>query len=377
MKRLFPIVVIASVLAVAGYLIWTRQWAAGTTVISGVIEADDIHVGSKVGGRVLKVIARKGQNVKAGDVLVQFDARDQEAALNEAKAALAQAEAKYLLMTTGFRSEEVAQGEAAERQAKAEFDRQVAGPRRQEIDQTKADWLAAKAQAENARRLVTRLADLAQRELIAKQELDDAVAKADEAEQKTHAARERYDLLLAGTRKEEIERARQAWQEAQARVRMLRTGFREEEVLQTKAELDAARARVEFARSQLDETVIKSPVDALVDELDLEPGDLVAQGRPVATLLRTAELWVRAYLPEDRLGKARPGMKVRVRVDSYPRRDFAGVIRRVRRQAEFTPRNVQTHEERVLQVFETEVALQDPEQLLRPGMSADVSLTGQ
>ena len=374
MKRLLPLVVIALVFGAAVYIFRHRPWSQTATVISGIIEADDIHVGSKLGGRVLKVIARKGQMVKAGEAIVLLEPRDQEANLSEAAAALQQAGAKYRLLSAGFRPEEIAQAEAASRQAQAEFERQLAGPRRQEIDQAKADWLAAKAQAENAQKLVDRLSDLAKRELIAKQELDDAVAKANESEQKAQAARERYDLLLAGTRKEEVERARQALQEAQARARMLRNGYRHEEVAQAKAELDGAHARVEFARSQLAETTITTPVDALVEELDLEPGDMVLAGKPVATLLRTSQLWVRAYLPEDRLGNAQPGMNVRVRVDSFPGRDFTGVIRRVHRQAEFTPRNVQTHEERVLQVFETEVALEDPDRLLRPGMSADVTL---
>ncbi|MSP38064.1 MAG: HlyD family efflux transporter periplasmic adaptor subunit [Deltaproteobacteria bacterium] len=215
---------------------------------------------------------------------------------------------------------------------------------------------------------------LAKRELIAKQEYDDALAKADEAAQKTKAARERYDLLLAGTRKEEVERARQRLAEADAKRRQIRSGFRKEEIAQTKSAMEAARARVDVMQTQLEETVIKAPVDALVETLDLEPGDLVGAGKPVATLLCTGSLWVRAYLPEARLGFVQPGLKVAVRVDSFPGKNFAGVVRRVHRQGEFTPRNVQTQEERALQVFQTEVVLDDPDHVLRPGMSADVTI---
>ena len=367
-------VLIVAVLLGTGYALWNMIGVKGAIVISGIIEADDIHVGSKVGGRVLKVVAREGQTVKEGEVLVLLEPRELEASLAESQAALRQAQAKLALLSSGYRQEEIEQAEAAAKQSQAELNQLVAGPRQQEIDQARADWLAAKAQAENSRKLQRRMEDLSKRDLIAKQEFDDAQARAEESEQKMKAARERYDLVLAGTRAEEIERARQRLAEAEAKLRQLKSGFRKEEVAQAKSEVEAARARVEVIRTQLDETVIKAPVEAVVEVLDLEPGDLVGAGKPMATLLRTNSLWVRAYLPESKLGFVKTGAKVRVRVDSFPHRDFTGVVRRVSRQAEFTPRNVQTWEERVLQVFQTEVVIDDPDHVLRPGMNADVTI---
>ena len=367
-------VLIGAVLMGTGYALWNMVGPKGTIVISGIVEADDIHVGSKIGGRVLKVVARKGQTVKAGEVLVLLEPRELDASLAEVQAAMRQAQAKLALLTAGYREEEIEQAEAAMKQSQAELSQLVAGPRQQEIDQARADWLAAKAQAENSRKLQRRMEDLSKRDLIAKQDFDDAQAKAEESEQKMKSARERYDLVLAGTRTEEIERARQRLAETEAKLRQLKRGFRKEEVAQAKSEVEAARARVELIRTQLDETVIKAPVDAVVEVLDLEPGDLVGAGKPMATLLRTNSLWVRAYLPEAKLGFVKTGAKVRVRVDSFPNRDFAGIVRRVSRQAEFTPRNVQTWEERVLQVFQTEVVIDDPDHVLRPGMNADVTI---
>jgi multidrug resistance efflux pump len=373
-KILLPVVIGVLILAGLGYSLRNVFGNRSEFVISGIIEADDIHVGSRVGGRVLKVAVKRGQAVKAGEPLVLLEPQELNAALAEAQASLRQAQAKFALLSAGYRKEEIEQAEAAARQAQAELDQQISGPRQQEIDQAAADWKAAKAQAENARKFLSRMDDLAKRELIAKQEYDDALTKADEAEQKMQSARERYNLLLSGTRKEEVERARQRWAEADAKRRQLRGGFRKEEIAQAKSEMEAARARLEQIQTQLDETVIKAPVDALVDALDLEPGDLVGAGKPVATLLRTGSLWVRAYLPEARLGFVQPGLKVKVRVDSFPLKDFSGAVRRVHRQGEFTPRNIQTHEERVLQVFQVEVVIDDPEHMLRPGMSADVTI---
>jgi len=369
------LVLLGALVLGTGYALWNMVGAKGSFVVSGIIEADDIHVGSKIGGRVLKVVAREGQTVKAGEVLVLLEPKELDATLAEAQASMRQAQAKLALLTTGYRQEEIEQAEAAVKQNQAEVNQLVAGPRQQEIDQARADWLAAKAQAENARKLLKRMDDLSKRDLVARQELDDAQTKAEESEQRMRAAKERLDLLLAGTRTEEVERARQRLNEAEAKLRQLKSGFRREEVAQAKSEVEAARARVALSRTQLDETVIKAPVDAVVEVLDLQPGDLVGAGKPVATLLRHNSLWVRAYLPEEKLGFVKPGVTVKVRVDSFPGRDFAGVVRRVSRQAEFTPRNVQTWEERVLQVFQTEVVIDDPDGVLRPGMSADVTIS--
>lgn len=367
-------VVLVGLVIGTGYAVWKMVEERGEFVVSGIIEADDIHVGSKVGGRVLKVVAQEGKSVKAGDVLVLLEPDEADASLAEAQATLRQAEAKLALLMAGYRQEEIEQAEAAMKQDQAELEQLLSGPRPQEIDQARADWLAAKTQFDNAERFKRRMEELIERNLIARQDYDDAKTKAEEAEQRMQSARERYDLLLAGTRKEEIARARQRLAEAEAKLRQLRSGFRKEEIAQARAGVEMARARVRLLKTQLDESVIKAPVDAVVDVLDLEPGDLVGAGKAVATLIRTGSLWVRAYVPEERLGFVRPGVEVKVRVDSFPSRDFSGVIRRVHRQAEFTPRNVQTWEERVLQVFQTEVVIDDPDQVLRPGMNADVRI---
>jgi len=250
----------------------------------------------------------------------------------------------------------------------------ISGPRRQEVDQAKADWTAAKAQEENSRKFLQRTEDWTKRELIARREYEDAVARAAEAEHKMNTARERYDLLSAGTRPEELERAKQRLAEADAKLRQLRGGFRKEEIAQAKSAMEAARAKVQWIQTQLDETVIKAPVDALVESLDLEAGDLVGAGKPVATLVRTGSLWVRAYLPQVQLRFAQPGAKARIRVDAFPDTDFAGVVRRIHLQGEVVPTKVPTREEGALQVFQTDVVIADPDQVLRPGMNADVTI---
>jgi HlyD family secretion protein len=358
-----------------GYSLWNYAANRDSFIISGVIEADDIHVGSRLGGRVLKVVAREGETVKAGEPLVLLEPYALNASLAEAEANLRQMEAKYALLNAGYRAEEVEQAEAAAKQAQAELDHLISAPRRQELDQAATDWAAAKTSAENSRKTSERMEELSKRDLIAKREAEDAAVKAEEAEQKVKAIRQHYDQLLAGTRPEEIERTKQRLAETGARLRQLRAGYRKEEIDQAKSALEAARAKVRLSRAELDETVIKAPADALVETLDLESGDLVAAGKPIATLLRTGSLWVRAYLPETRLRFVQAGDKVSIRVDSFPDRTFSGVVRRIQRQGEVGPANTQSHEERVAQVFPTEVVIDDPDHVLRPGMSADVAIS--
>lgn len=358
-----------------GYSLWNYAANRDGFTISGIIEADDIHVGSKLGGRVLKVVAREGETVKTGEPLVLLEPSEIDAALAEAEANLRQTEARYAQLRAGYRVEEIEQAEAAAKQAQAEFDQLVSAPHREEIDQAAADLAASKSFADNARKASKRMEDLSRRDLIARREAEEAAARADEAEQRVQVARQRYDQLRADTRQAEVERVKQRVAEAGARLRQLRAGYRREEVAQAKSALEAAQAKTRLLRTQLDETVIKAPTDALVENLDVDTGDLIEAGKPIATLLRTGSLWVRAYLPEANLRFVRPGDKVTVQVDAVPGQSFKGVVRRVQSQGESAPTLPQNHEERIAQVFPTEIVVDDPDSVLRPGMNADVAIS--
>lgn len=143
--------------------------------------------------------------------------------------------------------------------------------------------------------------------------------------------------------------------------------------------LAAAQARVAQARAQLDEIdaqlaemKVTAPSDSVLEILIVKVGDVLAPNREVATLLLPQHLWVRVYVPEPWLGKIKVGDPVRVRVDSFPDKDFPGAVEQVNRQAEFTPRNVQTVEDRIKQVFGVKVRLPNNDDHLRAGMAADV-----
>lgn len=297
-----------ALLALAGYAGWLLlQPGAPATSVSGTIESDEVRVASRYGGRVEKIHAQEGDVLKAGQVIVELEAAELKARRDQAVAFLAELEA---------------------------------GPRKEEIEAARKSWESQVAELDWARLEAKRARELFADKTVAESELDRTALRERAAEKNAEAARSRLDLLLAGTRVEQI---------AQARARL--------------AEID----------TQVREMGIVAPGDAVLEVLSVKVGDVLAANREVATLLLPDHLWVRVFVPEPWLGRIKPGGEVAVRVDAFPDRKFAGTVEQIARAAEFTPRNVQTVEERVKQVFGIKIRLENREGLLRAGMSADAT----
>jgi HlyD family secretion protein len=224
-------------------------------------------------------------------------------------------------------------------QAAAMLSESEAGPRKEEIAAAKNDWESLQAELEFALADEKRTRELFEKNTVSTSERDRAVTKARGLEKSVAAAKSRYELFLAGTRPERI---------AQARAQL--------------SEIDA----------QLREMKILAPTNSVLEVLSVKTGDVLPANREVATLLLTQHLWVRVFVPEPWLGKIRIGQAVRVRVDSFPDQDFKGEVEQVSRAAEFTPRNAQTVEERIKQVFAVKLRLSNDGDRLRAGMAADV-----
>jgi RND family efflux transporter MFP subunit len=146
----------------------------------------------------------------------------------------------------------------------------------------------------------------------------------------------------------------------------------EKNVAAAKMRVAQARAQLADIDSQLAEMQVVAPADSILEVLSVKVGDVLPANREAATLLLTGHLWVRVYVPESWLGLIKLGEHVRVRVDSFPHTDFDGVVEQINRQAEFTPRNVQTVADRIKQVFGVKVRLPSDDDRLRAGMAADV-----
>lgn len=363
-----------TVLAATSFLVYLRFYAAHPEgfVLSGTIESRQIEVGSRIGGRISEVLAREGDRVKAGQALVRFETFDLEARRQQAAAAVQQAEAMLSKLRRGFRAEEIAQGEAAAEAAQAQLELLRRGFRPEEIDRTRADREAADAELRNAGAIFERTAHLLESGAVSRQTLDDARTHLERAQARQKAAQKHLELLLSGSRVEEIQAAEKHYAEAMARLQLLRKGSRQEDISAAQAQLEQARANLKAMEAHLAETEVRSPAEAAVEVLDVRPGDLVAPGAPIAVLLEPDQGYVKVYVPESKLGFVHPGDRVKVTVDSFPEQKFSGSIVFVAQQGEFTPRNVQTRDEREHQVFAVRVRVEDAEGALRPGMAADV-----
>jgi membrane fusion protein YbhG len=312
------IVLLLALAVMLAFLRWS-QTRTEPFRVSGFLEADEIRVGSRVGGRVAKVHVDEGSLVEAGALLVELEPYDLEERRAELGARVKALEARLAELR--------------------------AGPRKQEIEAARARLDAARAA-----RALAELEEQRTRALVAdavrsKATLDFATAGLEAARADVRAGEEGLGLLEEGTRKEEVDRA--------------------------EAELEAARASLRALERAIDELVVRSPATAVVEACELEPGDLVAANTPIVSLRDSSELRVRAYVPQDRLTFT-VGASAWVTVDAYPGRRFRAHVDFVAPQAEFTPNNVQTPEERSQVVVRVRVTLEEGQELLRPGVSADV-----
>jgi HlyD family secretion protein len=371
--RLIAFAVIVAVLV--GALVWSRQRHV-PLVVSGFIEADEIRLGSRVGGRVLAVHVDEGDAVSKGQTLVEldpFDLKEKEAAQ---VAARQRAQVEYEKLSQGYRPEEIAQAEARVKQLQASFDKAKNGPRPQEVDTAKAELNVAQAALKLAKDNHQRALKLYEQQATTQENYDRAVSELESAAASVNARTEQLALLEAGTREEEIRAAEALLEESRAALDLVRKGYREQDVQAAYASMQEAEAALHAVQSQLRELNVTAPLEGDIEAIELQPGDLIGANAPAISLLDRNSLWVRAYVPENELG-IKIGQKVDVTVDSYPGEKFEGEIIFVSRQAEFTPSNVQTPEERAKQVFRIKVQLPSADGKLRPGMAADVWLGGE
>ena len=358
-NRILILIVVVGVLAgTAVYATWFRH--DDTLQGSGTVEARNIRVGSKVGGRIDKVLVREGDTVHPGQVLITFDDKELLASLEQSRAAAERAQ-------RGYRPEEIAEARAAAAQAKADYELKKNGYRKEDIAAAEADLERAMADEIRTRLDFQRYEALAAKDLVSKQQRDTAEANWKMALAQRQSLQDKLEQWKRGYRPEEIASAEAHYREAEATAEKYQHGSRREDVA-------LARAAYAYDEARFRERQVVTPSEATVEVLDVRPGDIIAPNTPVATLLEKDEIYVRIYVPETEYGRIHLGQKAEVRVDSFPKEVFEGVVEQINQQAEFLPRNVQTREERVHQVFGVKVRIRDPAGHVLAGMAADVKL---
>ncbi len=286
---------------------------------SGTIEAVEVNVASKVAGQVLSLSYKEGARVAAGDLLAVIDHASLDIQLRQAEAGVRQAEAQLALLVKGARSEDIRQAEAALTQADSAF--KVAGDD------------------------AARMRELFKTGSVTSKQRDDAEAR----------------LTVATAQ-------RSAAAEALGKLRRL---ARPEEVRAAEARLDQARAAADLLAKTIADCTITAPAGGVVTHKAVEAGELVTPGATVVTLTDLASVYVMIYVTELEIGRIKLGGAAEIRIDAFPGRPFPGTITYISPQAEFTPKNVQTKEDRVKLVFGVKVEIENKDGLLKPGLPAD------
>ena len=339
--------------------------------VSGLIEAEEVRVGSRVGGRVARVFVSEGSQVTTGTLLVELEAFDLRERRAQVQAEYAVSVARLDKVTAGFREEEIKQAQARKEQLAAQFEKLKSGPRKQEIEAAKARLIQAEAELELAKLTRDRTQKLLSGKAAPPEEFDRAQRQFKVSKAACTLRQAELALLEEGTRKEDLDQAKARLEEAQYAWKLMESGFRKEEIAEAKAAKEAAEAALKAIDKQVEELTVKAPMTSVVETISLQKGDIVGPSVPVASLTKKETLWVRSYVPENRVTFPL-GQDVKVTVDSFPKREFKGKITYIAHQAEFTPANVQTPEERSKQVFRIKVTLLEGQDVLRPGMCADV-----
>ena len=322
-RMLLVALAVAVVLAALGTYYWRQRGASdpnGAFSLSGNVDVHQVELAFRVSGRVAAVKVQEGDKVSTGQVLAELDPVPFRTDVNSAKADVAQAHAQLDKTRRGFRVEEVAQARATVAQRAADL--------------------------ENARVTLQRQQQLVAAGLVTHQQIDDAQARVHMSDAALAAAHEQLTLELHGSRIEDIE--------AQEAI------------------LGSAQARLEKTQTALSDATLSAPSNGIISVRARELGAIVQAGQTVYTLTLNDPVWIRAYVAQPRLGRIKPGMSVKVTIDSMPRREYDGTVGFISPEAEFTPKTVQTEQVRDDLVYRIRVIATDPDNVFRQGMPVTV-----
>jgi HlyD family secretion protein len=429
MKRKIVLIIVGAVAvigaAVAGVYFFANpalgQSQAADLAASGFIEAEEVAIAPELGGRVLELLVEEGDDVEAGQVLARLDGTLLEAQIAAAQAGLDMAQAALAQAQAGARSEQIRQAEAALAQAQAGRDGAYQA------------WQDLIALRDNPQQLDGQIAQAQAQVATAKAALDQAVAYKDMAEiaydsytdiegsldEKLNQIPKEYrpgipmsfhlipnaywkawvgvntagaaydgavqalnDLYALRDNPQDLNAqiaaaeakyraAGAAVDIAQAQLDGLEAGATAEEIAIAEAQMEQAQAALDALLVLRDKQIIAAPVGGVVLEVSIHQGELTVPGGTLLSLGDLDQVTLTVYVPESSLGQVAIGQQVAVSVDSFPDRTFAGTVVAIANEAEFTPRNVQTQEERVNMVFAVDVRIPNPDHALKPGLPAD------
>jgi HlyD family secretion protein len=291
-------------------------------VVSGNVEVTEVNVGFTLAGRIQAMWAEEGEQVWQGMSLAQLENAELESLVEQNRAMLSEVEMRLADLKTGARS--------------------------QEIEAARANVTAIEAELSKAKKDFDRADALHKESLI-------PVSQLDAAKSAYNAAKARHKQGL-----EQLSR--------------VKAGPTQDAVKASEFRVKQAEAALRASEERLKNTLITAPISGVILEKNAEIGEIIAQGTPVYTIGDLANPWIKVYIKEDKLGLVSLGQKAEVGIDSFPNKVYQGKVTHIASEAEFTPKNVQTQEERVKLVFEVKNSVENRNSELKPGMPADVKI---
>lgn len=424
MKRLL----LVPVVLVLAFLVWRFYPRATDQVhLSGFFENQPTLVSSRVQGRVKRLAVREGASVQAGQLLLELETATNEAELESVRRQAEQARQQYLEVKAGTRPEEIRRQQAVVDELAANLEKLRNGSRPQEIAQARAAEGSARARyaqaqrgltAEERRQLkarldsaraeekvtqleVVRFTVLWEKDEISRQDFDRKRATAERALQARKDAEEAFLRAARGTPAEELEQARQQWLQARASAELVADGARSEDIraalarlhgaeaqleqlrngqtreqrAQRKAAMQSAEANLRSQRERVGERLVRAPQAGIIEAIPVAVGDLLNPTTTVARMSDPGDVWIRVYVPEDKLALIKVGAPAVLQVDGMGQQLQAHVDS-ISPRGEFKPANLQSPEERARQVYAVKIRLDKPEERIRPGLYANVVQLG-
>ena len=382
MKKIIPILILLAAGAAAAYYFRSAQVDPNRIRLSGNLEMTQVDIAFKLAGKISELLVREGDLVKAGQIIARLD-RDtmtlqrqrEESGVASAQSGIAQMstaivfQQEVLMRETQVRKSEIAAAEA-------QLNNLLAGSRKQEKLQASSTLEDARAQYQQAKKDWDRAERLFKNEDISRAQYDQAQTRLLITEAAMHAAEQRVSLVEEGPRKQEIELARAQLERAKAALTLTQASAeevkrRQQEMGVRQADMKRATANVAVMDSQLNDTIAKSPLDGVVLLKTTEAGEVVAPGATIVTIADIEHPWLRGYIPQTQLGRVKLGQKVTLTTDSYKDKSYQGTITYISSQAEFTPKQIQTQEERVKLVYRVKISVENKQQELKLNMPVD------
>ncbi len=386
MKKILPIIIVLAAIG-GGYWWWRDSHSTDPNriLVSGNLELTLVDLSFKIAGRLAVLNVKEGDWVTKGELIASLDPMQAQQTRLRDQAAVISAESNYRQMQTSIAFQkatlesDVAARRAEVNEAQAKLDELLNGSRKEDIQQAESAVNDARAQLEFARSDWARMQALFKNEDITRQQYDQSRMKFDSATAQLHQAEDKLSLVKAGPRPEEIAAARAAVARTQASLKTseanrLELQRKEQELLQRDAEIERSKAQEGISQSQLDDTVIYSPIQGVVLVKSAEAGEVLAAGTTIATIGDLDHPWLRAYINETDLGRVKLGQKVKLTTDSYKGKVYWGKVSYIASEAEFTPKQIQTKEERVKLVYRIKVDVDNSSHDLKNNMPVDAEI---